>query len=296
MNYDSPADIAAVLKERNIGLKKRWGQNFLINRGAREKIAALVNPLAGEAVWEIGPGLGAITELLLESGADISVFEIDHGLANYLEDTFAGRNNFTLVRGDAARSWVNFLKENPEKSTPEKLVGNLPYSSASAIILSFIKGGLKPDLMIFTLQKDMARRMLAKPGVRDYSSFSVLCQYAYVINTEGDLKPGSFFPVPEVVSTVVKLVPRTGGVRPVDKKFFLNLVKSLFESRRKTLRNNLLTGSGLKRYSKNLLLKAVEMEGVDAGVRSEELPVEIFIRIANRIVSLSGRKIEPESK
>lgn len=296
MNYDSPVDITAVLKERSIGLKKRWGQNFLINRGAREKIAALVNPLAGESIWEIGPGLGAITELLLESGADIFVFEIDHGLANYLEETFSGRNNFALVRGDAARSWIKFLKENPEKGMPKKLVGNLPYSSASAIIISFIKGRLKPDLMIFTVQKDMAKRMLAKPGTRDYSSFSVLCQYAYIINGEGDLKPGSFFPAPEVVSTVVKLVPRTGGIRPVDEKFFLNLVKSLFESRRKTLRNNLLTGSGLKRYSKDLLLKAVEMEGVDAGVRSEELSVEIFIRIANRIISLSGRKTAPESK
>lgn len=287
MNYNSPAEIASVLKELNIGLKKRWGQNFLINRGAREKIVNLIGPLPGDIIWEIGPGLGALTELIIKKGSELTVFEIDHGLANYLEEHFSGKDNFFLVRGDAVKSWRKYKKELPEKLKPSKIVGNLPYSSASAIILSYIKGHLRPDLMIFTVQKDMAKRMLAKPGVRDYSSFSVLCQYTYNIHSEGDLQPGSFFPKPEVVSSVIKLTPKKLEVEPVDEKFFFTLIKALFESRRKTLRNNLLTGSGLKSFSKNLLLKAVELEDIDVGLRSEELSVEDFIRIANRIVSLS---------
>jgi len=287
MNYDSPAEIMGVLKELNIGLKKRWGQNFLINRGAREKIVKLIDPLPGDVIWEIGPGLGALTELIIKRGSELTVFEIDHGLANYLEEHFAGDENFLLIRGDAVRSWGKYLKEHPGNPQPSKIVGNLPYSSASAIILSYIKGDLKPELMIFTVQKDMAKRMLAKPGVRDYSSFSVLCQYAYNIHSEGDLQPGSFFPRPEVVSSVIKLTPRKLEVKPVDEKFFFTLIRALFESRRKTLRNNLLTGSGLKKFSKNLLLKAVELEGIDVGLRSEELPVEDFIKIANRIVTLN---------
>jgi len=286
MNYDSPSEISALLRELNIGLKKRWGQNFLINRGAREKIVKLIDPLPGDIIWEIGPGLGALTGLIIKTNAELTVFEIDHGLANYLEEHFTDAGNFLIVRGDAVRSWAKYLKEHPEKDKPSKIVGNLPYSSASAIILSYIRGGLKPDLMIFTVQKDMANRMLAEPRDRDYSSFSVLCQYAYNIHCEGDLQPGSFFPKPEVVSSVVKLTPRELEVKPVDEKFFFTLVKALFESRRKTLRNNLLTGSGLKAFSKNLLLKAVELEGIDVGLRSEELPVEDFVRIANRIINL----------
>ena len=288
MNYDSPTEISDLLKKLKIGLKKRWGQNFLINRGAREKIVKLIGPLPGDVIWEIGPGLGALTELIIKSGSALTVFEIDHGLANYLEEHFAGADNFLIIRGDAVKSWGKYLKEHPEKPKPSKIVGNLPYSSASAIILSYIKGELRPDLMIFTVQKDMAKRMLAKPGVRDYSSFSVLCQYAYNIHNEGDLQPGSFFPKPEVVSSVIKLTPRKLEVKPVDEKFFFVLIKALFGSRRKTLRNNLLTGSGLKRFSKNLLLKAVELESIDVGLRSEELSVEDFVRIANRIVTLSG--------
>ncbi len=293
MNYDSPVDISKLLEGHGIRLKKRWGQNFLINHGAREKIVNLLDINEGDTVWEIGPGLGALTSILLDRGAHVVGFEIDMGLANLLEREFGDRGNFSLVRGDFVREWKKFvssLDTGDERRKPRKIVGNLPYSSASQIIISMIKEGMIPDVAVYTLQKDMVKRMIASPGTKDYSSFSVLCQYAMEIRVKGDLNPGSFFPRPEVISTVIHVVPRRDIKRANNETLFFTLVKALFSSRRKTLRNNLLTESGLGRYKKSLLLKAVELEGISAGIRSENLSVEAFIGIADRIDSLVHEK------
>ncbi len=284
MNYDSPSEIIALLESHSIKLKKRWGQNFLINRGAREKIVDLLQVEEGELIWEIGSGLGALTSLLLDRGASVVAFEIDKGLCGILEKEFGPNEQFTLVGGDFVKEWKK------QQKWPEKILGNLPYSTASQIILSMIKERLIPSLSVYTLQKDMVKRMIAKPGTKDYSSFSVLCQYAMDVRVHGDLNPGSFFPRPEVVSSVITVTPRRDLKRAKNEALFFSLVKALFTSRRKTLRNNLLTERGLRRYKKSLLLKAVEMEDIYAGIRSEELPVEAFVRIADRIDALVHEK------
>ncbi len=284
MNYDSPNEIVAVLESHRIKLKKRWGQNFLINRGAREKILGLLQVEEKNVVWEIGPGLGALTSLLLERGARVVAFEIDRGLSDILKEEFGNSKSFKLVTGDFTKEWKKI------EERPVRILGNLPYSSASQIILSMVKEHLVPPLSVYTLQKDMVKRMMAKPGTKDYSSFSVLCQYAMDIKVHGDLHPGSFFPRPEVISSVITVTPRDDIKRARNEMLFFTLVKALFSSRRKTLRNNLLTERGLRRYKKNLLLTAVEMEEIYAGIRSEELPVEAFVRIADRIDMLVHEK------
>ncbi len=296
INFDSPVEIREVLKSRGIGLKKRWGQNFLINRGAREKIVEILAPEKGELIWEIGPGLGALTEIILDRGVNLLAFEIDRGLVSWLEEVFGDRENLKVIQGDFLKSWKKVLSGDREivadeifsRKKPERVTGNLPYSCSSQIILSFIEGGFLPPVAVFTLQKELVKRMMASPSTKEYSSFSVLCQYAFEIEEEGELQAGSFYPAPEVTSAVVKMIPRKDILRPLDEKFFFKLVKSLFASRRKTLRNNLLTNPSLKRIKKSLLLDAVEIEGVNAGVRSEELSPEVFVRISNRILELKG--------
>jgi 16S rRNA (adenine1518-N6/adenine1519-N6)-dimethyltransferase len=283
MNYDSPAEITAVLKEEGLSLKKRWGQNFLINRGAREKIIDLIAPQKSENLWEVGPGLGCLTAALLPRVKALTVFEIDRGLIRYLEKNYGGGKKLTIVQGDVLKS---YRRTAAEQDPPDKVVGNLPYSTASGLLASFAENEFTSPRMFFTVQKELALRMTAAPGSKNYSSFSVLCQYAFKTRICFELRPGSFFPAPEVLSAVIELQPAVHDVLPEDRRLFLLLIRSLFASRRKTLRNNLLTGNMLSAYKKGLLLEATSLEGIDPGIRSENLPPEAFIRLSNRILLL----------
>ena len=173
VNPDSPAAIRALLEERGLSLKKRWGQNFLINRGARERLVSLLAPEPQEMIWEIGPGLGSMTADILDRARSVLAFEIDHGLCRYLQESLGNRPSFTLVPGDFLETW----RETAEaRGLPDRIMGNLPYSAASIIIAEILEGQLKPGAMIFTVQRELADRMASPPGRKSYSSFSVLCQ------------------------------------------------------------------------------------------------------------------------
>ena len=176
VNYDSPAEIRRTLDELGLTLKKRWGQNFLVNRGVRDKILELVDARPDEAVWEIGPGLGCLTSGLLGRCRLLVAFEIDHGLLRFLQKSFAGRAGFVLEAGDAVQRWG---EARARHGVPDKVVGNLPYSAASAVIGSFAEAGFSPRRMVFTVQRELAARLTAGPGGKNYSSFSALCQHAY---------------------------------------------------------------------------------------------------------------------
>jgi 16S rRNA (adenine1518-N6/adenine1519-N6)-dimethyltransferase len=262
-----------------IALKKRWGQNFLINRGAREKILSLLEPKPGEIVWEIGGGLGAMTGALLERGARAVCFEIDRGLCRCLEESFGNDPGFFLVPGDFMKTW----RETARREAPEKIVGNLPYRSASLMIASLAESGVEPVVMVFTVQKELAERILARPATKEYSSFSVLCQAAFEVTGRGDLQPGSFFPAPEVVSSIVELRPRHGGPKISDRALLSELARALFSSRRKTLRNNVLASDLCRRFSEDGVLAALKEEGIDQSMRAEELGWQIFVLLAERL-------------
>jgi len=283
VNYDSPAQIERVLLGLEIKLKHRWGQNFLINRGAREKLIALIDPREGDRVWEIGPGLGCLTASLLPRVRNLTAFEIDRGLIRFLEQSFGGFPGFALVAGDVLKTWSRIRREGGE---PDKVTGNLPYSSASALIGAFAEQGFTAPRMIFTVQKELARRMAARPGAKNYSSFSVLSQFAFRLREHFELKPGSFYPAPEVLSTVIELTPQAHEEEPSERDFFLLLVRALFSSRRKTLKNNLFAAPFPAGYDRDLLLQALALEGLDPGLRGEELPPQSFIRLCNRLLAL----------
>lgn len=202
MNHDSPADIRALLEQRGLALKKRWGQNFLVNRGARERLVSLLAPRETDTVWEVGPGLGSMTALMAPRVARLFAFEVDHGLCRYLEETLSTQPSFSLVAGDFLETWRTIFAAH---GSPDCVLGNLPYRSASLMIADMIEGGLRPRTLVLTVQRELAQRMASLPGEKSYSSFSVLCQCCYTVKSRGDLKPGSFYPVPEVVSSVVEM-------------------------------------------------------------------------------------------
>lgn len=280
MNPDSPGEIRALLSARGLTLKKRWGQNFLINRGARERLVSLLDVNGGETTWEIGPGLGSMTGLLLEKSARLLAFELDRGICRYLTENLGDLPAFTLIPGDFLETWKQAVADH---GRPDRVLGNLPYRSASLMIADLVEGGLRPGIMIFTVQRELADRMCSRPGTKSYSSFSVLCQSCFEVSGRGDLKPGSFYPVPEVVSTIVEMRPRPGAPEGPVLALLSELARGLFAARRKTIRNNVSSARVLSLASPEAVLAALQKAGVDPGRRAEELPPETFVQLAREL-------------
>lgn len=273
LNYDSPAALQAFLDSQGYNALKRWGQNFLINPGARKQILAALDLTPGEPVWEVGPGLGALTHHLVSAGHPLTVFEIDPGYVQFLKDEFGSAPaGFTVVDGDVIKTWSR------QNQRPKKCVGNLPYNAASAIVADFVEGGYFPEIFVVTVQLEMAQRMTATPGNKNYSSFSVLCQSAFELTDVVTLKPGSFYPAPEVNSRVVKLKAHH-RYPDLDHRRFSIFVRECFSSRRKTLRNNLSGVASALHLSDESVLLAFGEAGVDLKLRAEVISVQKFTEI-----------------
>jgi 16S rRNA (adenine1518-N6/adenine1519-N6)-dimethyltransferase len=281
MNYDSPKEISAFLKSNDIALRKKWGQNFLIAGDARDKMISTLSPDQSDLVWEIGPGLGAMTKSILDSGAKLVAFEIDRGMIRSLGLFFGQSENLTIVEGDFVKTFEKAIREFGE---PSKILGNLPYSSASKIILMLIAKCLRTRTLIFTVQKELAQRMASAPRKKSYSSFSVLCQYAFDIEILTDLSPHSFFPQPDVVSSVIMLRPRERDPKPTDEALFFSVCRAAFASRRKTLYNNLLASGILQNADREIIENVIEKLGFPRGARAEELDMASFVSLSNLLV------------
>jgi len=280
VNYDSPRDIERTIQQLGIRLKKRWGQNFLVNRGVREKIVDILDARSDELVWEIGSGLGSISELLVNRCSRLFLFEIDWKVVGFLKEQFGAYSNLQIVPGDVLQTWKDVSQM---RGRPDRIIGNLPYNSATSIVASFSEYNLLPMTMVFLVQRELARRMTDSPGSKNYSAFSILCRSTYDIKVHGDINPGSFYPRPTVVSTTVELQPRLGGPIPTNRKLFSALVRASFSSRRKTLRNNLVASPCLEEFDRQHILIAAREEGIDLSKRGEVYSPEDFILLSNRI-------------
>jgi 16S rRNA (adenine1518-N6/adenine1519-N6)-dimethyltransferase len=247
-----------------------------------------LSPERGDTVWEIGPGLGAMTEALLREGAVCTVFEIDRGLCGYLEDVYGARDDFTLVCGDFVKTWREALLDH---GLPQLLLGNLPYRSASLMIVDIIIGGLRPRRAVMTVQREAADRMCSAPGLKSYSSFSVLCQATFSLRILGELKPGSFYPAPDVSSAIMELVPRKDAPSGSSLRILEVLARALFASRRKTIRNNLTAALLPERVSRDNVLEALLQMHVDPAGRAEVLAPEIFVAVAKALAPRSDQEI-----
>ena len=276
MNYDSQKEIISVLKERGLSPTKKFGQNFMISRAAREKVLSYAEIKEGDSVWEIGGGLGAMTSMALEQvgqSGSLTVFEIDRGYIDFLQEQFGFHPGFKIVAGDMVKTWKTVYEASGK---PDAIFGNLPYNSASAMISQLIEGDCLASRMVFTVQKEMGLRITAKPGSADYSSFSVFCQLACDVAYQGDLKSGSFYPVPDVVSGIVTFTPNP-GFREYATPKVLKAIRDMFASRRKTLLNN------LRPYGIEKVQAACQQLGIDAGARAETLAPQQIAELAKTL-------------
>ena len=247
--------------------KKKWGQNFLRNRGAVEKIVAAVEPSPNDVVLEIGPGEGVLTEKLLALPNRVIAFEIDPDLAARLRAKYGDR--LELRNEDAV--------DAPLPETPFRAVGNLPYNVGTPILRRVIAD---PHCRraVFMLQKEVAERIVAKPGSEPYGYLTLYVQAYASAKSIMTLEPKSFYPPPKVRSAVVVLDPRDPGLSsPRDE--VLDLVSTSFRMRRKKLVNNLV---GWRSLTRDQVLAAMNGAGIHEDARAETLSLEEFDRLAGQ--------------
>jgi len=276
INYNSASDLRAFLEREGLGMRKKFGQNFLINPSVRQALADALDAREGAGVWEIGPGLGAMTALLLEKGFSVKAFEIDTGFIRALKKIFSEEKRFTLVEGDVMKTW------RAQEPSPF-LLGNLPYNAAASLLADFIEKGRLFTRMVVTVQKEVALRMAASAGTGDYSSFSVLCQSAYRVKPLMLIRPPSFYPRPNVDSMGVLLESLPPRSYP---DVFYPLVRSLFSSRRKTIKNNLtnfLSSRFAKPSAAQICSSVLAENSLSGNERAENLERDDFLSLAKSI-------------
>ena len=286
LNYDSPKEIERVLSEKGLAMTKKFGQNFLVSPSGREKLVKLMDLEEGMKVWEIGPGLGAITHMILKENVDLYSFEIDHGFASLLSGpAFGDESRFTLVEGDALKT----LFKKRLLPLPDRIVGNLPYNVGSVMIAKLIENSYLPPLMVFTLQKEVVDRMTATTGEDDYSSFSVLTQIDYENKLMLKLPRGCFWPQPNVDSAVVVMKRREKSLvddtlRPV----FIPLLRDIFQQRRKTIRNN-LNSSEYGNLGKDKVEEILSLSGLSGNERAEALSWDSLLKLSESAKEIKSR-------
>ena len=279
-DYNSAAELKQVLDANGFSMQKKFGQNFLINQQARNKLIDALDVQEGTKVWEVGPGLGAMTSGLLEKGADLTVFEIDRGFISLISqyfDDYSQKGKFRIVEGDVLKNWYGQTKDGTE--LPQRFFGNLPYNIAASIVADTIEKGIRFERCVFTVQKEVAVRMAAKPGDADYSSLSVLCNWAYDVKNLIDLSGSNFWPKPNVDSRAVIFTKKEDFPRCQNPKLFIKMQRALFSSRRKTVRNNL---QGFLNNNEKTML-CLEKAGIDLMLRAEVLTIEQMLKLSDVI-------------
>ena len=282
-DYNAPAELKQVLEVNGFSMQKKFGQNFLINGDARSRLIDALDINEKSKVWEVGPGLGSMTSEILERGADLTVFEIDRGFASLISqyfDDYAKKGKFRIVEGDVLKTWKNQFKAD---ELPDRFFGNLPYNIAATIIADTIENNVRFEKCIFTVQKEVAQRMAAKPGTEDYSSFSVLCQWAYDVKPLMDLTGGNFWPKPNVDSRAVILTKKENFPGCKNPGLFVKVQRALFSSRRKTVRNNL----SIFLKNNDLAVECLNKAEIDIMKRAEVLSIEDLLRLSDVIEGAS---------
>ena len=275
----SPEVVHYICKRFDIKMSKKLGQNFLIKRGIVDEIVHAAELTVGEPVLEVGPGIGTLTQGLAQSGADVTAIELDRRLLEVLDTTLASYDNVRIIHGDVLKLDVPTIMNHK----PFKVVANLPYYITTPIIMSLLESKLPIERLVVMVQKEVALRMVAKPGTKDYGALSVAVQYY----TEPDIvlyvPPKSFLPAPAVTSSVIRCVLRDKPpVDVIDEKLFFRIVKAGFAQRRKTFSNTMKTTGLTRDRIEELLAKA----NIDGQRRGETFTLQEFADVANAWAAL----------
>ncbi|HST53581.1 MAG TPA: 16S rRNA (adenine(1518)-N(6)/adenine(1519)-N(6))-dimethyltransferase RsmA [Pyrinomonadaceae bacterium] len=267
--------------------KKRLGQNFLVDETEARRIVNVLAPRAGETVVEIGPGRGALTTPLVESGARVVAVEFDRDLVSMLRGRFGGRENFTLIEADALE--VDFCAVI-EPAARARVVANLPYNISTAILQRLVGQRRCVAEMVLMLQREVVARITAPPGSTERGYLTILVEAFCETEALFDVPPAAFRPVPKIWSTVARLGVRENPLAGTDKPLLWRVVSAGFSQRRKTIQNNLRTAPAdlrAKVESAGGAARVLDAAGVEPRRRAETLALEEWLKIARAIAQAS---------
>lgn len=257
--------------------KKSFGQNFLIDQNYINKIVSSLNPREGETIVEIGAGRGALTEKLVESGANVVAIELDKDLIPLLQSKFEGFVNFALVEQDALKIDFEQLTKNRGQRSKTKLVANLPYYISTAILQKLIDQRQVFSEMILMFQREVVERITAAAGSSERGFLTVLVEAYFEIKKLFDVPPTAFRPIPKIWSSVVRIESKDEAeIKILDDSLFRNLISTGFAQKRKTILNNLKNFAHPERHEMSQILEQSQILPVR---RAETLTLEEWKRL-----------------
>lgn len=287
-----PQNTIAVLQKYQFHFQKKFGQNFLIDAHVMDKILAAAQILDNDFVLEIGPGIGTMTQFLCEHARAVAAVEIDRNLIPILHDTLSGYDNVEIVQDDILKLDIGKFALEKNNGNPMKIVANLPYYITTPIVMGLLESGVPIESITVMVQKEVAERMKAGPGTKEYGALSLAVQYYAKTELAANVPPNCFMPRPKIGSAVIHLTCYpTPPVQITDEKLLFALIRASFNQRRKTLVNGLSHDPGLS-LTKEQIHQAIEQTGLPLTVRGEELTLEQFAQLAETVRMVSGISIK----
>lgn len=281
---NNPGKIQQIIKEHHFSVRKKYGQNFLIDANILEGIVAAAGVTKEDTVLEIGPGMGSLTQYLLEAAGHVTAVEIDPMLIPILEENLKDYDNLTLLQGDILKTDLSHIMDSEKKI---KVVANLPYYITTPIIMALLEKQENIESITVMVQKEVAQRMQEGPGSKAYGALSLAVQYYSRPEIVLHVSKNCFLPKPDVDSAVVRLSVYPPEERPVqvqDPDLLFRLIRAAFNQRRKTLLNALANDPAV-RMPKEKTEKALEKIGKPASVRGEALSLSDFAALTEALAT-----------
>ncbi|MBO5088273.1 MAG: 16S rRNA (adenine(1518)-N(6)/adenine(1519)-N(6))-dimethyltransferase RsmA [Lachnospiraceae bacterium] len=283
----NPQVTIETIKKYDFAFQKKFGQNFLIDSHVLDKIIAAAGVTKEDVVLEIGPGFGTMTQYLAEAAKEVIAVEIDKTLIPILHETLADYENVTIINEDILKVDIAKLVEEKNGGKPIKVVANLPYYITTPIIMGLFESQVPLDNITVMVQKEVAQRMQAGPGTKDYGALSLAVQFYAEPYIVANVPPNCFIPRPGVGSAVIRLTKWENppiGVK--DEKLLFALIRASFNQRRKTLQNSLVNG-GIS-VTKEQVVEALEKLELSSTVRGEALTLEQFASLSDTLKDMMG--------
>ena len=279
----NPKNTIEVLQKYQFHFAKKFGQNFLIDTHVLDKIVRAAEITPEDYVLEIGPGIGTLTQYLCESAKHVFAVEIDDNLIPILQDTLSAYDNVTVIHNDVLKLDINKLVEEKCEGKRIKVVANLPYYITTPIIMGLFESHVPIASITIMVQKEVAERMQAEPGTKEYGALSLAVQYYAKPYLAANVPPNCFMPRPNVGSAVIRLdclnrVP----IEVSDEKLMFRLIRASFNQRRKTLQNGLANSPELS-FSKEEIKSALEAMELSPTIRGEKLSLAQFAALADEL-------------
>lgn len=279
----NPQETIQVLQKHDFQFKKKFGQNFLIDSHVIEKIMEAAEIKKDDFVLEVGPGIGTMTQYLCEHAGQVLAVEIDSSLLPILQETLTPYENAIVRQGDILKQDIHAIAREYNGGNPIKVVANLPYYITTPIIMGLFESHAPLANVTVMVQKEVAERMQAKPGTKEYGALSLAVQYYAKPYLAANVPPNCFMPRPTVGSAVIRLdcLERT-PVEVEDERLMFRLIRASFNQRRKTLQNGIANSPELS-FTKGDVAAALTNLGISETIRGEKLGLPEFAALSNEL-------------